>query len=894
MSQELVAALRNLAQRISEHQIASRADATLDFWRLGRQLRAALPPLLLPHRSVPATLRIGYLVVAGALRTQQISELQHEHDDDDIWFFYLDAVDSVPAAPWARHIGLAETGEAQAARIIAAADLDVLADMEGAALGRVPVLIALHPARAVIEPLFEPPVNGLSADAAIPSDVSRIPQLARFARKTAHDVRQRIAPLSATASELSALFDRGVRSHREGDVESARGAYETLLLRYPQHASAGYLLGQLLHQQGNAAGAIGWLQRAADAAPEFRDSHYTLGQRLADSGRWQEAAASYRRAVELTPGFAAAWSGFGIAAENAGGATAGAGIQHLERAVSLEPKVAQWRFNLGAAQQRRADLAGARKTYETVLAISPDHPEAQFNLGAVAQDEGDYAAAVAAYRTVLRKNPRFAAAYAQLGSCLQLTNQIDPWLDNFERYRAACPESLAMAVYGLEASMAAGDPAAHGQWRDRILDGRFPAEDSADYLRCWEQLLFLLLHVDLDRETLGQWYRRYDAAATEWYGRPLQLPEMRAPGPIRVGYLSGDLRDHVMGHMIYEWVSRHDRSRFVVRLYSLSATRDVHTARFEQLGLPIVDVWTKPHALAAKTILEDQLDLLIDCSGHTRGARPGILALKPARIAATHIATPGPVGLRAIDYKLTEPLAESNDAQSFVIESLFPVESGVFPWRRYPRLEDRIVAPRLVPEGRFVCGAFVSLMKLSPRCLRLWRRVLERLPQAILALSPTHASWQPAYLRWLESHGINAERILFVPRPGDEAGQLARYRLLDVALDPLPCGNVNGTMEALAMGVPVVTLVGKRHGERLGLALLSRFGTPETLAYSDDHYVSTIARLAEDGVWREEVRGRIAGLLNDSPVWDVDHQVRGVEAAYERMLAATHAASGSR
>ena len=87
------------------------------------------------------------------------------------------------------------------------------------------------------------------------------------------------------------------------------------------------------------------------------------------------------------------------------------------------------------------------------------------------------------------------------------------------------------------------------------------------------------------------------------------------------------------------------------------------------------------------------------------------------------------------------------------------------------------------------------------------------------------------------------------------------------------------------MGVPVVTLVGKRHGERLGLTLLSRFGTPDTIAYSDQEYVAAVARLAEDPDWAADLRRRITSLYVASPVWNGAAQVRGVETAYTQMLA---------
>lgn len=888
MSQDLASELRSVAQRLSGRLEPSRAETTREFWSLARQLRAALPPLLLPHRSGSRKGRIGYLATGCAYMSENLESLSREHSAGahDVTVYALGAGQGLLSVAWARTIDLAHRTELQAARAIAEADLDVLIDLDGAALSAMPLLVAMRPARVIIEPLFEP--AGFADSRSCPAVSHTTPGIAHWAqlaRIAADAPRGPALPPLDSPAELNGHLDAAIRLHRAGELGAAREAYEGFLARCAEHPVAAYLLGQLLQQLGRPSEAIPWLQRAARVAPEFRDAHYALAQRLADSRRWDEAASAYRCTVDLTPRFAAGWSGLGLAVEHERGTPGHSAIEYLERAVTLEPDTFQWRFNLGAAQQRRGNLTAARQAYEQVLARSPDHVEALFNLGAAAQDQGDFSGAIAAYHAAQQRQPGLAAVYPQLGACLQLTGQIEAWLDTFRCYRAACPESLPMAVYGLEASMAAGDPAAHAEWRERILAGAFLPADPEEFTHNWEQLLFLLLHVDLDREVLHRCYERYDAAARASYGAPAGLPGMRRPGRIRIGYLSGDLRDHVMGRMIYEWVSRHDRRRYDITLYSLSAAHDAWTARFQALGVPLVDLWSLPHDTAAARVREDEIDLLIDCCGHTRGAQQGILAQKPARVTATHIATPGPVGLRAIDYKLTDALAESDDAQQFVLEHLLPVPGGVFPWRRYPAPSPLHRSSLGLAPGAFVCGAFVSLMKLSPRCLNLWRRLLEQLPGAMLAFSPAHTSWHPAYLRWLQAHGIASDRVVFVPRPSDEPGQLARYRVLDVALDPLPCGNVNGTMEALAMGVPVVTLLGRRHGERLGNALLSRFGVTETIARDEDEYVRMVDRLARDPQWATDVRGVIAQRLVDSPVWNADAHVRGLEAAYDQMLA---------
>ena len=470
MFQDLASELRRVAQRLSGRPEPSRAETTREFWSLARQFRAGLPPLLLPHRSGSRKGRIGYLAARSACTAENLAALFREHSPGahDVWLYTLGAAQGPLSVAWARTIDLARRTELQAARAIAEADLDVLIDLDGGALAAMPLLVALLPARAVIEPLFEPVGFADSRSCAAVSDTTPgISQWAQLARMAADAPREPARQPLDSPAELNGRLDAAIHSHQAGELGAARDAYEGVLARYAEHPVAAYLFGQLLHQQGRSIEAIPWLQRAVRAAPEFRDAHYALAQRLADSRRWDEAASAYRCAVDLTPRFAAGWSGLGLAAEQEQGAAGHSAIEYLERAVALEPDTLQWRFNLGAAQQRRGNLAAARQAYEQVLARSPDHVEALFNLGAVAQDQGDFSGAIAAYRAAQQRQPGLAAIYPQLGACLQLTGQIEAWLETFRRYRAACPESLPMAVYGLEASMAAGDPAAHADWRDR-------------------------------------------------------------------------------------------------------------------------------------------------------------------------------------------------------------------------------------------------------------------------------------------------------------------------------------------------------------------------------------------------------------------------------------------
>ena len=137
----------------------------------------------------------------------------------------------------------------------------------------------------------------------------------------------------------------------------------------------------------------------------------------------------------------------------------------------------------------------------------------------------------------------------------------------------------------------------------------------------------------------------------------------------------------------------------------------------------------------------------------------------------------------------------------------------------------------------------------------------ERVPRAKLAFSPNNAAQRPLYVRMAAAAGIAADRLLFLPQGRDEHENQSRYELVDFVLDTLPYGGVNGTMEALAMGVPVVTLVGKRHGERSTYSILANLGVLATVAQGGREYADIAVRLATDAAFMAEVRNAIRANL---------------------------------
>lgn len=689
---------------------------------------------------------------------------------------------------------------------------------------------------------------------------------------------------SLTVDEFQGAFRTALAAHQAGELDAALEAYEVLVREQPAYPPLNYFLAMLLRARGNRARSRDLLRRALASAPSYADARLALGNLELDSGEHEAARQAFEAVATARPERMEAWTGLGLARQAAGDVEGA--VDALRRACAASPSSALAQFNLAVALQQARRYDEAREAYRNSLALDPASPEALHNYGLLLSELGQEELALGSWRAAIAANRAFEPAYLQLRHALHAAGRIEEWLANFGEFVRHCPESPRIALYAIDVAFHRGDPVEADRRFRQAAEAALREADDALVAELLEELLYVALFFDVDEREMLALYRRYDAASRALHPQlPLLAP--RAPGGrIRVGYLSGDFRDHVMGRMAHEILSRHDRSRFEVHAFSLSLVEDEWTERIRSVCDRYDVVAGLGERAAAESIRGHDLDLLVDLSTHTKGSRPAILAYKPARVQVTHVASAGAVGLSAIDFKLTDSLWERPDGQQALIERLLPMRGCVFPFRRFARVTQPAVSRFEIglPADAFVFGAFVQIQKLSPRLLSVWRELFRRLPRARLAFSPLSAEAGSAYERILDSNGLDPAHAVFIPQGGSDERNQARYLHVDAVLDTFPYSGTNGTMEALNQAVPVVALEGSRACERSTLTILANAGLEELIAATPEDYVDLAVRLATDPAYLRSVRSSIDAKLPASVLADSQAHVRNLEDAYRRAL----------
>jgi protein O-GlcNAc transferase len=284
----------------------------------------------------------------------------------------------------------------------------------------------------------------------------------------------------------------------------------------------------------------------------------------------------------------------------------------------------------------------------------------------------------------------------------------------------------------------------------------------------------------------------------------------------------------------------------------------------------------------AEEIRSDEIDILVECTGHMAGNRLMTFALKPAPVQVSFPLYPNTTGLSAIDYRIADPYFAPPSADAYHSERLVrlpDVHVCYTPDERAPVPASR---PPMLRSGYVTLGCFNNFAKVREPVVALWSRILSALPEARLMLKwsgmddPNPVWVHERFAR----HGISPSRIVTL---GFQPSQYDAYLEVDISLDPFPGNGGTTTCDSLWMGVPVVTLVGEIPFSRVGLCHLTNVGLSECIAREPDEYAAIVVGLARDPRRLASIRSGLRERVAASPLTDGRRYTRNLENAYRRM-----------
>lgn len=633
-----------------------------------------------------------------------------------------------------------------------------------------------------------------------------------------------------------------------GKLAEAEQCYREGVAADPKDAICHSNLGYVLFELGRRAEAEESLERAVKLDQSDFDAYYLLGNIARDRQETLRAIVCYRTALRLKPDFDFCRRDLCVALAQSGKVDEAQRV--MDEGPSFDVDSANYYFFKGNLLNAKELFAEAIPCLEKAAELSPTDTSILVNLCIVQLKRSDVFSALKTGQRILELEPENVQTYGLMASANQFTGRYDLTVDY---YRKALK-----------------------------LD--------SNHLLVHQNLVFAMTY--LTGLSAQEYLLEARACCAKAAARATPFTSWNCPAhaqgarPLRVGFVSGDLCFHSVGLFLHSVLESLDASKITCIAYSNNSVDDAYTAILKPLFREWHLVSTMGDAALARKIHSDQIDILVDLSGHTGKNRLPVFAWRPAPVQVAWLGYWASTGLAEMDYLLVDKTSVHEDEAPNYSEQLWFLPNTRLCFSPPP--VDVPVGPvPALAKGFVTFGSFQTLSKVTDATLAVWSQLLARLPTARLRLQ-SHGFKFPESVTHMRDRLVAAQidpgRVELLGSTNWEA-YLAAYGEVDVVLDTFPFPGGTTTAQALWMGVPTITLRGTTLVARQGESMLHCVGLDDWVAESTQDYVrialEKVTDLSALGALRAELRARSLA----SPLFDSAKFARNLETALVGMHA---------
>ncbi|MDA9508042.1 acetylglucosamine transferase [Bradyrhizobium sp. CCBAU 11386] len=709
--------------------------------------------------------------------------------------------------------------------------------------------------------------------------------------------------------QADAVISAAAAAYGQGRYAETEALCREILKALPDHVDAMHLLGMCAHDGRRLEEAQELLERVIALDPRLHDAHNNLATVHFDLGNYEEARRCQEKAIALKPNFAVALTNLGNTLMHMG--LYEQALEMHERAIKLKPDYADALCNRGMVEIVLGQIMRAKESFDRALLFQPRHAEAIVGKGMVSVELRHHDEAAAKLAMALAIKPGSPRILAQRGRLSYELQRLEPALADFEAALAISPK-LELALRGKAQTCLVMGKTAQAMAAAATLIERNPRSEMGlalmgfaysnqgemdvaieyldralairpDYGDAIRGKIFLQDYRAEADFALQQAVRRdwWDLIGSKLPRRKLPKRPLDPEKRIVVGYVAAEFRQHSAGLTLLPVLRHHDHARFEIICYYSWPGEDEYTARFKELADVWVNAWQLSDDELADRIQADNVDILIDVSGHTTGNRLQVFARKPAPIQATGFGHATGTGMQTMDYVLADPIFIPPSVRHLFAEKIhdLPCLITMEPVSDLPASE----LPML-RNGYVTFGVFNRIYKISDDAIRTWSRLMRELPGSKIVLK--HGLLDDLLLRdslvaRFVAQGIAEENITCLGSTSRDDHLLA-FANIDISLDTFPQNGGISTWESLYKGVPVVAKLGNGASSRAGASIVTAVGLGDWVAEDDEGYVEIARKFATQPAHLAKLRAELPAQIAASPAGNVEIYTRELEAGYRQ------------
>lgn len=692
-------------------------------------------------------------------------------------------------------------------------------------------------------------------------------------------------------------YSEALAQLRQGRPHAAVRLLKSIVHEHPTDAHAWFLLGASHHEAGELAAASEAIDRSLLLDPARVDAYVAKTAILRAGGNLTGALAAAKVGLDRIPGNSRLEYAVALCFDDLGESELA--LSHYDAALREAGDPEPALQNKGSLLVRLGRLSDAEATYKAHIQRWPKSVRARAGLADVLLAQERFQEALDVLEALRQMAPEDPTMRVRQGVALASLCRFDEAREVLESARADSGTSVAEYLRRISP----GSNPNHMLSPENIFLGRaWAALGRCDWSR-WDNFVDVLSKAARDPAIVvepavafmcqhtplpGAERHAICAKIAEAVERSTAVLRPLRPhdgSRIRVGLLSADFREHLDAYGALPLLQCADHNRFEFYAYALCAD-DGSKVRAEVLAAAhrSRDLSALNDHDAAVAIRHDDIDILVDLTGHKTGGRFAVVARRPARLQATYRGFSSSLASHRIDYAIVDRIAGANDLEWTEARIFLPLPYYIHDYRAPATRISVTRADYGLASNAFVYCAFHKAEKISPDVFDLWMKVLRAVPHSVLwfrALSDTASG---NLRRQALEAGVDPQRLAFAPfEPRESPRYAARHRLGDLMLDSLHHNAIESACDALGAGLPVLTLRGGALASRAGESLASSAGLPDLVAGDRNEYVKLAIELGREPMKIKAMKDRLRANRHTAPLFDTAGRVRALEAAFQEM-----------
>jgi predicted O-linked N-acetylglucosamine transferase (SPINDLY family) len=652
--------------------------------------------------------------------------------------------------------------------------------------------------------------------------------------------------LKLQENRLSALALRCTIHLRSGNSQAALNDGIFVVRQKPQWADTWVLVISAYHHLNLNNEALSAAQHACKSNPRHPILINLLGEFLVKMGHFNEATVVLNEATKITPNIAGTWVNLGAAFQNLYQLNDAA--KAYDKALAIDPIQPQISQNLGTLALRKKSFDLALTCFERALSHSPNNLELHLNRGLALLGLKDRESEVEELiKLLLSLAPNLYLGHFLLGSLLHKRGQFKQAIIETKKAFDLASQNTTVLLF-FSTLLRDNGQLAEAEWMLNLLLRLQPSD-----LGNHSGLIFLKTYN-------GQHQPTSILESATQFGNAIKISEKdnaqnlnltkrtgKNPSKLKVGFVSGDFRNHPVGYFICSVIQALVGKNIELHAYSNNESSDELTERVQACFQSWNDITTKNDDEVQQLIENEGIHILIDLSGHTAFNRLTLFAKKPAPIQATWLGFLATTGLTEIDWLIGDSVATPAEDESHFSEKIWRMPE-IYACFTVPENAPAVNELPALSNEYITFGSFNNLTKVTDEVVRVWSRLLLSVPNSRLFLKYSQLDFaetvQTTQTRFAQ-HGISPDRLI-LEGSSPRSVLLASYQRIDIALDPFPYGGGTTNYEALYMGIPILNINGDRFLSRVGTSVMHYIGHPEFNAKDENDFIQKGIQLSSD------------------------------------------------